>query len=136
MKNIVFMSIKEQHIKRILNKSKNHEFRTRIPSRVVNYIIVYVPTPIKELKYILKVKKPIKAPNKIKIEGIGNREFNEVKKGKYAYPIENVYVLNKSLKLEELRDKFNFTAPQSFAYGDRYKEILKFIEKTGITKLY
>lgn len=65
MENIVFMSIKEQHIKRILNKSKNHEFRTRIPKEKVDYIWVYVPTPIKELKYILKVKEPISTPNRI-----------------------------------------------------------------------
>ena len=55
-----------------------------------DYIIVYVPIPVKELKYILKVKQPIASPNKIIIEGYGNKEFNNRKKEKYAYPIESV----------------------------------------------
>ena len=59
MKNAVFMSIKEIHINRILSKIKNHEFRTKKPKKSFDYIIVYVPTPLKELKYILKVKQPI-----------------------------------------------------------------------------
>ena len=136
MDNLVFMSIKEQHIEKILNQSKNHEFRTRIPNKKVDYIIVYVPTPIKEMKYVLKVKNPIRTPNKIKIDGIGNKEFNAEKKTKYAYPIESVYTINEVLNLKELKDRFNFTAPQSFAYGDKYINIVKYIEKIGITKLY
>ena len=55
MKNAVFMSIKEIHINRILSKIKNHEFRTKKPKNDFDYIIVYVPTPIKELKYVLRV---------------------------------------------------------------------------------
>ena len=83
MKNIIFMSIKEQHIERVLNKTKNNEFRTRIPNKKVDYIFVYIPMPVKELKYILKVKKPIRTPNKIKIEGIGNDTFNKETEEKY-----------------------------------------------------
>lgn len=136
MENLVFMSIKKQHIENILNKNKNHEFRTRIPNKKVDYIIVYVPTPIKELKYILKVNNPIKTPSQIKIEGKGNKEFNVTKKLKYAYPIKNVYEINVALNLKELKDKFNFTAPQSFAYGEKYRDLLEYIKKVGITKLY
>ena len=62
---------------------KNHEFRTKKPKKSFDYIIVYVPTPLKELKYILKVKQPISSPNKIKIDGYGNKEFNNTKKEKY-----------------------------------------------------
>ena len=136
MKNSIFMSIKEEHIERIAKRSKNHEFRNRIPKKEVEYIIVYVPTPVKKLKYILKVKEPVKAPNKIEIEGKGNQEFNDGKGSKYAYPIESVYKINEILDLGELKNKYNFTAPQSFAYGEKYKEILKFIEKVGTTKIY
>ena len=76
MTSAVFMSIKKIHMKRILNKIKNHEFRTKKPKKEFDYIIVYVPTPIKELKYILKVKQPVASPNKISIDGYGNKEFN------------------------------------------------------------
>ena len=136
MSSAVFMSIKEIHINRILSKIKNHEFRTKKPKKDFDYIIVYVPTPIKELKYILKVKQPVASPNKIIIDGYGNKEFNNTKKEKYAYPIESVYKINKPIKLDILKQKFNFTAPQSFAYGKKYQELLEYIYKVGITKLY
>ena len=76
MKTAVFMSIKEIHINRILEKTKNHEFRTKKPKKDFDYIIVYVPAPIKELKYILKVKQPVVRPNNIIVDGYGNKEFN------------------------------------------------------------
>ena len=136
MENVIFMSIKEEHIERILKRTKNHEFRTKIPNKKVDYVFVYVPVPIKELKYILKVDLPIKTPNKIDPIGIGNEDFNNYKKEKYAYPIKSVYKINNSLSLEFLRKKFNFTAPQAFAYGEKYKELLNYVESIGITKLY
>jgi len=136
MKNSVYMSIKEIHINRILQKIKNHEFRTKIPKKNVEYIIVYIPTPLKELRYILKVKEPIARPNNILIDGFGNKEFNKEKKEKYAYPIENVFEINKPIKLDELKHKFNFTAPQSFSYGEKYMKLLDYIKEVGITKIY
>ena len=136
MRSAVFMSIKEIHINRILGKIKNHEFRTKKPKKDFDYIIVYVPIPVKELKYILKVKQPIASPNKIIIEGYGNKEVNNTKKEKYAYPIESVYKINKPITLDILKQKFNFTAPQSFAYGEKYQELLEYIDEIGIIKLY
>ena len=136
MNNTIFMSIKEQHINRILNKSKNHEFRTRIPKQKVDYILVYVPTPVKELKYLLKVKEIISTPNKIETDGYGNDKFNIEKGIKYAYPIENVFKLKQSIKLNELKEKYNFTAPQSFAYGNRYQELLSDVRNIGFIKIY
>lgn len=136
MEKAVFMSIKEIHINRILKREKNHEFRTKKPKKAFEYIIVYIPTPVKELKYVLKIKPPVISPNKINVEGVGNRKFNNTKIKKYAYPIEEAYEINKGLKLNELQQKYNFTAPQSFAYGEKYPELLKYIDKIGITKLY
>lgn len=136
MTSVVFMSIKEIHMNRILSKIKNHEFRTKKPKNNFDYIIVYVPTPIKELKYVLKVKQPVATPNKINIDGYGNKEFNNARTEKYAYPIESVYEINKPIKLDILKQEFNFTALQSFAYGEKYKELLDYIDKVGITKLY
>ena len=136
MKSAVFMSIKEIHMNRILSKIKNHEFRTKKPKKDFDYIIVYVPTPIKELKYVLKVKQPVSAPNNISIDGYGNEEFNNVRTEKYAYPIENVYKINKPIELDILKHEYNFTAPQSFAYGEKYQKLLEYIDKVGITKLY
>lgn len=136
MTSAVFMSIKEIHMNRILSKIKNHEFRTKKPKKDFDYIIVYVPTPIKELKYVLKVEQPVDTPNKISIDGYGNKEFNNASTEKYAYPIESVYEINKPIKIDILKQEFNFTAPQSFAYGEKYQKLLEYIDKVGITKLY
>ena len=136
MENVIFMSIKEEHVERILKKIKNHEFRTRIPIQKVDYIFVYIPTPIKELKYILKVDLPVVTPNKIKVEGYGNERFNKEVNKKYAYPIKSVYKINKPLSLNFLKQNFNFTAPQSFAYGNKYQELLEYIGQIGIEKIY
>lgn len=84
----------------------------------------------------MKVKQLVVTPNKISIEGYGNKEFNNTNKEKYAYPIESVYEINKPIKLDILKQKYNFTAPQSFAYGEKYQELLEYIDKVGITKLY
>ena len=135
-KNTVFMSIKQIYIDRIVHRIKNHEFRTKKPKNKFEYIIVYVPTLLKELKYILKVKEPIATPNKILIEGYGNQKFNEESQEKYAYPIDNVYEIKQPIKLDELRKKFNFTAPQSFAYGEKYQNLLKYIKDIGVNKIY
>ena len=70
------------------------------------------------------------------IDGYGNKEFNDTNTKKYAYPIESVYEINKPIKLDILKKKFNFTAPQSFAYGEKYQKLLEHIDKVGITKLY
>lgn len=63
-------------------------------------------------------------------------EFNNECKEKYAYPIENVYEIKQPIGLTELKEKFNFTAPQSFAYGEKYDSLLKYIEEIGVQKLY
>ena len=62
--------------------------------------------------------------------------LNETTREKYAYPIKNVYRINNPMKLDYLRKKFSFTAPQSFAYGEKYKKLIEYIEKSGTTKLY
>lgn len=74
---VVFMSIKEEHILRIVNKTKNHEFRNKIPKDSFRFIIVYVPVPVKQIKYILEVSTPVKKLQKINEDGIGNKKFND-----------------------------------------------------------
>ena len=137
MKNLVFMSIKQIHIDRILSKLKNHEFRTKKPKQKIKYIAVYVPSPLKELKYILKVREPISTPDKILIDGYGNQSFNKESKEKYAYPIENVYEINKQITLKDLRGKIQFHSTTiDFRMVERYPELVDYIEKIGFTKLY
>ncbi len=134
--SIAYMSIKVIHMNKIIDKTKNYEFRNYIPKNRINKIFVYVPTPIKILKYIMDVNEPIKYPKKIDENGIGNKEFNLGNKTKYAYPIEHVYELKEPLTLEELKKNYSFTAPQSFAYGTKYNELTVRINSIKTNKIF
>lgn len=134
--DVVFMSIKEEHILRIVNKTKNHEFRNKIPKDCFKFIIVYVPAPVKQIKYILEVSTPVKKLQKINEEGIGNKKFNDGNGTEFAYPINHCYELNKFLELKQLEKDYNFTAPQSFTYGSKYSKLFTKIKEIGCKKLY
>lgn len=134
--NIAYMSIKEIHMNKILNKTKTYEFRNYIPKNMINKIYVYVPTPVKQLKYILEVNSPVKYPIKINECGIGNKEFNLGNKSKYAYPIKHVHELQEPITLKELKDKFGFTAPQAFTYGSKHIDLINKVNSTDIKQLY
>lgn len=134
--NVVFMSIKQEHIERIVKQTKNHEFRNKIPKNSFKYIIVYVPVPVKQIKYILEISTPINKIQKINEDGIGNKKFNNGNGTEYAYPINHCYELNKFLELKQLEKDYNFTAPQSFAYGKKYNKLVTYIKKNGCKKLY
>lgn len=134
--NVVFMSIKEEHILKIVNKTKNHEFRNKIPKDSFRFIIVYVPVPVKQIKYILEVSTPVKKLQKINEDGIGNKKFNDGNGTEFAYPINHCYELNKFLELKQLEKDYNFTAPQSFAYGRKYSKLFAKIKQIGCKKLY
>lgn len=137
LKNVAFMSIKKDPINKILKKEKLYEFRNIKPNRDINFIIVYIPTPIKEMKYILEVDKYIER-NNITINKLNKVDniFDSSNKYKLAYPIKHLYALNKPLKLEILKNNFNFYAPQSFAYGDKYFKLLQEIEEEGYKIIY
>lgn len=135
LKNVAFMSIKESPINKILKKEKLYEFRNIKPNKEINFIIVYVPTPIKEMKYILEVDKYIEKTN-IQIDNKIDNIFDNSNKYKLAYPIKHLYSLNKPLKLEKLKTNFNFYAPQSFAYGEKYLKLLQEIEEEGYKIIY
>ena len=50
-----------------------------------------------------------------------------LKKSKFAYHILKVEKLDNPISLKELKDKFGFTAPQSYAYDLRYPELVNYI---------
>ena len=128
MENSIFMSIHEVHVKKIVDKIKDHEFRNYIPKKSFNRIYVYVSVPIKSLKYVLDIGEPIEYPNKINEDGVGNKEFNDNNKSKFAYPINKIYEIKEAVPLEVLKKKYGFTPPQGFAYGTRYPEIIEAVK--------
>lgn len=129
MSNAIYVSINKDATNKIVNKIKNHEFRNYIPKKDFDTLYVYVTAPISKLLYIINIERIITYPETIQEEGDGNNLFNEGNKSKYAYKIGAVYKLNHEYTLSELKENYEFTPPQSYAYADRYKSLSKKIEE-------
>lgn len=114
----IMVSLHPEHIARIVDRTKNHEFRAwKIPQEV-SRIWVYITRPESELRYMCLFSEP-KTPGEIEDEkGIGNLEFNQGKKAaKFAYEILQVYELNNPVSLEEMKKKgWVAGAPQKYTY--------------------
>ena len=123
----IYISIKPIHLNRIVEGTKNYEFRNYIPKKEFDTLYVYESYPISSLKYIIKIDKIVKAPNKIDNEGIGNIEFNQGDKTKYAYHIDKIYKI-KPINLKTLKEKYHFTPPQGYAYDTRYENLTNYLK--------
>ena len=130
MKKGIFISIKPEFTKRIEKNKKNYEFRKYIPKEEFDKLYVYETVPTCSLKYILTIDKIIEYPNKINEKGYGNADFNNgLKKSKFAYHILKVEKLDNPISLKDLKTRFEFSAPQSYAYDTRYPELVSYINK-------
>ena len=56
---------------------------------------------------------------------------NGLKKSKFAYHILKVEKLDNPIFLKDLKNKFGFTAPQSYAYDSRYPNLAKYIDEAS-----
>ncbi|KAI1758392.1 hypothetical protein F4782DRAFT_477937 [Xylaria castorea] len=114
----IMVSLHPEHIARIVDRTKNHEFRAwKIPQQV-SRIWVYITRPECELRYMCRFSEP-KMPGEIEDEkGVGNVEFNQGKKtAKFAYEILQVYELNNPVSLDEMKRKgWVKGAPQKYTY--------------------
>ncbi len=134
---MIIYSIKPQYVELIVNRKKNHEFRNKLPKKIPNIIWIYTTVPKKEIRYFMEVEAPVTYPNMIDEEGIGNTNFNSGwKYARHAYPIIHLYELNDSVKLEDLKTKYNFTAPQSFIYLDNNKELSEYLNSLEFSKIF
>jgi predicted transcriptional regulator len=114
----IMVSLHPEHIAKIVDRSKNHEFRAwKIPLQVAR-IWIYITRPESQLKYMCIFGEP-KTHGEIEDEkGIGNVEFNQRRTAaKYAYEILEVYELNNPVPLEEMkRNGWVAGAPQKYTY--------------------
>jgi len=127
--NGIYVSINPEPIFKIVNGIKNHEFRNYIPKKKFKIMYVYVTAPQSQLKYVIEIGDIVKYPEKLKIEGNGNDDFNIGKKSKYAYPIIKVYELVCPISLEELKNKFSFVPPQAFSYSETFTKLTEYVSK-------
>lgn len=136
MKKGIYISIKPVHLNRIVTGKKNYEFRNYYPKEHIDVLYVYESSPICELKYIVELGEIVKYPNKITKEGYGNDDFNKgLKNSKYAYEIKQLYELEKAIPLKELKEKYGFNPPQSYAYDVRYEKLTEDINKMDAKRI-
>ncbi|KAI0009376.1 hypothetical protein F4779DRAFT_640571 [Xylariaceae sp. FL0662B] len=114
----IMVSLHPEPLARILDRTKNHEFRAwKIPPSV-SRVWIYSTRPSCELRYMCMLGPP-KVPGEIKNKsGIGNAEFNQGKGVmKYAYEILQVYELNNPVSLDEMKQKgWIGAAPQKYTW--------------------
>lgn len=125
--NGIYVSINPEPTSKIVQGTKNYEFRNYIPKRSFKFLYVYVTAPKSELKYVIEIGDIVKYPEKLDIDGDGNHDFNMGKKSKYAYPIIKVYELVCPIPLEELKNKFGFVPPQAFSYAETFSELTEYV---------
>lgn len=116
----IYVSINPNSTFKIVQGTKKYEFRNYIPKSEFKYLYVYVTAPESEIRYIIEIGEIIKYPNILPGDSDGVHEFNMGVKSKYAYPVIKVYELVNPISLRELRKKYNFSAPQAFAYDNAY----------------
>ncbi|KAI0515012.1 hypothetical protein F5B22DRAFT_212655 [Xylaria bambusicola] len=114
----IMVSLHPEHIARIVDQTKNHEFRVwKIPQQV-SRIWIYITRPKSQLQYMCLFSEP-KTPGEIEDEGgVGNVEFNQGKMAaKFAYEILQVYELNNPVSLDEMKRKgWVAGPPQKYTY--------------------
>ncbi|KAF3060895.1 hypothetical protein GL218_03149 [Daldinia childiae] len=112
------VSLHPEPLAKIINGTKNHEFRVwKIPPTVTR-VWIYSTRPFSELKYMCTLGPP-KVPGEIEDnKGVGNVEFNQGKAvAKYAYEILQVYELNDPVPLDEMKKKgWVNAAPQKYVW--------------------
>ncbi|KAI0973263.1 hypothetical protein F4678DRAFT_22942 [Xylaria arbuscula] len=114
----IMVSLHPEHIARIVDRTKNHEFRVwKIPQQV-SRIWIYITRPESQLRYMCLFSEP-KTPGEVEDEeGVGNVDFNQGKMAaKFAYEILQVYELNNPVSLDEMKTKgWVAGAPQKYTY--------------------
>lgn len=133
----IFLSIKPEFAELIATKGKNYEFRRYKPSEPVKRIWLYVTKPEGMLKYIVEVGEPVEYPAQILEDGVGNSDFNKgLKVSKFAFPILHFDEIVEGIPLDTLRSQFNFNPPQGYIYTDTFPNIVEFVKKCEMRRLY
>ncbi|KAI1337001.1 hypothetical protein F5Y15DRAFT_166527 [Xylariaceae sp. FL0016] len=103
----IMVSLHPEHVTKILDGTKNHEFRAwKIPTEV-SRVWIYITKPDCELRYMCQFGPP-RVPGEIPVDddGAGNQDFNQRKLAmKFAYEILQVYELNNPVALSQMKSR-------------------------------
>ncbi|TLD33193.1 hypothetical protein PspLS_00993 [Pyricularia sp. CBS 133598] len=101
----IVVTMHPSKVKEIVDGIRNHDFRTAKLPRSVHRLWIYVARPACELRYMATIGEPHEPGEIDSKTGLGNAEFNEGKtSAKWAYELEQVYVLNNPVSLERMKE--------------------------------
>jgi len=113
-------SLKPVYANLILNQEKKYEYRNIKPKNLPKRIWFYISSPEKSLKYLADVG-----------------EIIQTTENEFAYPILHFYKIKEPITSKDLKSKFKFSAPQSFAYLHKYKELQNYLfNEVVLEKIY
>ncbi len=134
-KTLILLSLQPQYWHLILSGAKKYEYRRLFREDAVQAYI-YLSSPRKEIVGFIDFDSPlIRPPAEIatlaESQSPGSRQrildyFGDRTQA-FAIPILS-YELFKPISLSELRERFNFTAPQSYLVLDKHPDMRKFIQ--------
>lgn len=120
--NKILMSINQQYVNKIFDGSKKYEYRTRIPTRKIDSIVIYCTHPIRKIVGEVLIEKIIQdTPENLwnhtkEYSGVDKDFFEKYFSGrKKAY----AYKLGKLIKYDKQKDLKEYgieKAPQSYMY--------------------
>jgi predicted transcriptional regulator len=114
----IIISIYPNHVKNIVNRTKNHEFRSwKIPDHVKR-IWIYETSPVSAIKYMASIGDAKSPEEMMDLKGIGNQEFkNGEKISRYAYEILELYELADPVSLATAKaNSWLGGPPQKYVY--------------------
>lgn len=135
----IILSIRSAYCPKFVSGQKNYEFRTKIPKKQpIDWLIVYEMSPVKALRYALKVEAIISDHKQVPDDDKdGNHSFHhQQSRYQFAYQISDVYEIDQPIPLPELKEKFQLTPPRSFAYLDSYPDLKKELKQHTWHKRY
>ncbi|KAI6606879.1 hypothetical protein MCOR12_000771 [Pyricularia oryzae] len=101
----IVVTMHPSKVKEIVDGIRNHDFRTVKLPRSVHRLWIYVARPVCELRYMATIGEPHEPGEIDSNTGLGNAEFNEGKtSARWAYELEQVYVLNNPVSLERMKE--------------------------------
>lgn len=135
-KTTILISIKPEFVDLIFNGTKTVELRRSLPKNIAHNseIVIYASSPIQSIVGRAFVKKIEAGKPRILWQKVGCRtgvsldHFNTYFDGKeqgYGLILEKIERFQNPISLSFLRDKFDFSPPQSFMYAR--KELMECI---------
>ena len=126
----IYISINPTSMQKIIQGTKQYEYRNYIPKKDFKYLYVYVTAPIAKIKYLIEIGNIVQYPQKLNGYSDGVFDFNMGTKAKYAYSICKVFELLSPLSIEELRETYSFIPPQAFAYDTTFSKLSRHIKNS------